>query len=213
MSDEELPKHDSLSDFQYSAFEKWEYKPIIFDVGHPQSWINFADSFYQASLILVKGREGHVFYEDIEGVAAIFLFRHYLELALKRIIVRGRCLTRCDVNAAWEDVKQVSNIHNLQTLWNQVLGDAMPKINKQDWENYDIQFVEKCIEEFHRNDERGFAFRYPRQGAERYRYDFGWFCIAMERVQQILENITTYLIKSHAENAEWDAFLQEQVGF
>jgi hypothetical protein len=35
----------------------------------------------------------------------------------------------------------------------------------------------------------------------------------MEHVQQILENITTYLIESHAENAEWDAFLQEQVGF
>jgi hypothetical protein len=65
MSDEEPIEAESLSDLGYTAFEKWEYKPIIHKMEHRQPWIGFADSFYRASLVLVDNREGKVFFEDI----------------------------------------------------------------------------------------------------------------------------------------------------
>jgi hypothetical protein len=122
-------------------------------------------------------------------------------------------LERPDKNASAEDVKKVANIHDLRKLWEMVIADAKPKIGSNAWDNYDIPFVEKCIEEFHTYDEKGFAFRYPNQGGEYYRYDFAWFRQAMEHVQQILENITTYLIQAHTQNNEWQAILREEAGF
>lgn len=203
----------SLSDDEYTAFEKWSYKPIIYEDPHDRAWIDFGQSFYQASLILVNGRRSEGFYEDLEGVAAIFLFRHYLELALKRIIVRGRCLVRTNKNAAWEDVKEVANIHDLLALWQKVLKDARPKLEPEHWDNFDTAFVEACVKEFGARDAKGFSFRYPRQGGEKYLYDFEWFRLAMVHVYQVLEGITTYLIEAHGQNADFDAILREEAGF
>lgn len=132
------------------------------------------------------------------------MFRHYLELALKKIIMRGRFLVNHDKNAAWEDVKEVRRKHELADLWQLVLAESQPKIDAGTWKSYDISFVEKCIAEFHGRDEKSFAFRYPRQGSERYEYDFAYFRLAMEHVYQVLENITTYLIELHRENDEWE---------
>jgi hypothetical protein len=177
-----------------------------------RTWIDFKESFYRASEIIVERlAKGHGFME-IEGIAAVFLFRHYLELALKRIVVRGRALLRHDKNAAWEDVKDVAKIHILDDLWKLVLADAKPKIEQRIWDSYDIGFVERCIAEFDERDKKGFAFRYPRQGGERYDYDFAFFRLAMEHVYQILENMTTCLIAAHAENSEWEAILREEAG-
>jgi hypothetical protein len=213
MSDEDSAKPESFADHGYTAFETWEYRPFIYVQKANKVWIDFKESFYRASEILVtRLAEGHGFME-IEGIAAVFLFRHYLELALKRIVVRGRCLIRNDENAAWGDVKEVANIHNLNELWKLVLSDAKSKIEQRIWDSYDIPFVERCIAEFHERDGKGFAFRYPRQGGERYDYDFPFFRAAMEHVYQILENMTTCLIEAHAENAEWQAILHDEAGF
>lgn len=213
MPDEQSPKPESFADYGYTAFEEWDYRPLIHVLEANKAWIDFKESFYRASeLIVDRLTQGHGFME-IEGIAAVFLFRHYLELALKRIIVRGRCLIRQDTNAAWSDVKEVANVHNLNELWKLVLKDAKSKIEQRIWDSYDIGFVEKCIAEFDERDKKGFAFRYPRQGGERYDYDFGFFRSAMEHVYQILENMTTCLIAAHVENAEWEAVLREESGF
>jgi hypothetical protein len=213
MNTEDQKGQEAFEYHGYTAFEKWEYKPIIYDVHHSLGWVDFTESFYRASSALVRTDEPRVFYTDIEGVAAIFLFRHYLELALKRIIVRGRWLVSPSVNAAREDVKQVASIHHLQKLWEGVLKDAKPKIDPKDWDGYDISFVESCIAEFHQRDEKGFAFRYPMQGGEYYQYDFGWFRQAMEHVQQILSNITTYLTELHGQNAEWQEIVNQEIDY
>lgn len=39
------PVTDSRSDHEYTAFEKWNYRPIIYEQPHAQAWIDFADSF------------------------------------------------------------------------------------------------------------------------------------------------------------------------
>ena len=53
--------------------------------------------------------------------------------------------------------------HNLQEIWVLVLRDAKPKIDEDAWKNYDVPFAEKVIAEFDAVDQKGFAFRDPRQ--------------------------------------------------
>jgi hypothetical protein len=81
--DELLPEADLL---EYTAFQRWEYKQIIYKTDHAQSWRNLAHSFFRASLLLVQKVAARELYDENEGLAAIFLFRHYLELALKELV-------------------------------------------------------------------------------------------------------------------------------
>jgi hypothetical protein len=204
MSDEERAKPESLADYGYTAFEKWDYRPFVYVQDANKPWISFKESFYRASEVIIDNLSQGRGFPEIEGIAAVFMFRHYLELALKKIVVRGRHLVRHDKNAALNDVKEVGRIHGLADLWKLVLRDAKPKIDPAVWASYDIPFVEKCIEEFEARDKKGFAFRYPQEGGERFDYNFAHFRQGMEHVYQILENITTYLIEQHGENEEWE---------
>lgn len=198
----ELP--EPRGDDGYNAFQKWDYQPFISVLPDEKSWIDYTESFYRATELLFQGLAVGKGHPDIEGIAAMFLFRHYLELMLKRVVIRGRYLKSATENARREEVERVANIHDLKTLWDWVLRDAKPKIDQPTWNSYDISFVEKCILEFDERDKKGFAFRYSRQGGERYEYDFGWLTVASEHVQQVLDNIVTYLIESHGENEEWE---------
>ena len=49
----------------------------------------------------------------IHGVAGVFLFLHYMELAMKYTVFHARWLERADKNAAWEDVKDLHRNHSL----------------------------------------------------------------------------------------------------
>jgi hypothetical protein len=202
MSDEQ--KEESFSANRYTAFEHWDYQPFIYVQEQAKSWISFKESFYRASEIIIDNLAHGRGFPEIEGIAAVFLFRHYLELALKSIILNGRFLVTADQNATRDRVEAVRKIHNLRALWEMVLKDGKPKIDRAVWESYDIPFVEKCIAEFDARDEKGFALRYPRQGGERYDYDFRYFRAAMEHVYHILENMDTYLVETYWENQEWD---------
>ena len=204
MPEEESAEPESFPDYGYTAFEKWDYRPFVYVQDANKPWISFKESFYRASEVIIDNLSKGRGFPEIEGIAAVFMFRHYLELALKKIIVRGRHLVRRDKNAALNDVKEVGRIHGLADLWKLVLSDAMPKIDPAVWASYDIPFVEKCIVEFDERDKKGFVFRYPQQGGERFDYDFAYFRQGMEHVYQILENITTYLIEQHGENEEWE---------
>jgi hypothetical protein len=219
--DEEAPKSEnenvasqksdvgSLLD-DYTAFQKWEYDKIFYAEPHPKSWLDIAESFYRASLHIVEGVGGDRLNEDSEGLAAAFLFRHYLELSLKNIILAGRFLTREGANAPPENAVPAWG-HNLRELWKLVLTDAKPKMEK-DWCSYDIEFVEKCIAEFDAVDPKGMAFRYTGEGAESLWLHFGWLHAVMEHIYQVLEGIRVYLVEMHGQNAEYESYLQSEYG-
>jgi hypothetical protein len=202
MGDTEEPFDDG-----YTAFEKWEYKQLIYVGEHRKPWIIFRESFYRASEVIIKNLAAGRGFPDLEGPAAVFLFRHYLELALKALVMRGRMLDRADKNAAIDRVKEVKRIHVLADLWQLVLADAKPKIASADWDNYDIPFVEKCIAEFHDRDQKGFAFRYHGHGGEHFDYDFAYLAAAMDHVYQVLEGMIVYLVETHGQNEEWEEIL------
>lgn len=194
----------------YTAFQKWEYDKIFYAESHPKSWLDIAESFYRASLHLIEGVAEERLNEDIEGIAAAFLFRHYLELSLKNIILAGRFLTKEGQNAPPENAVPAWG-HNLSTLWKLVLVDAKPKM-EADWSSYDTEFVEKCIAEFDAVDPKGMAFRYTGEGAESVRLHFGWLHAVMEHLYQVLEGIRVYLVEMHGQNADYESYLQSEYG-
>jgi hypothetical protein len=71
MGDAEEPFDDG-----YTAFEKWEYKQLVYVEEHRKQWIIFRESFYRASEIIIKNLAAGRGFPDIEGTAAVFLFRH-----------------------------------------------------------------------------------------------------------------------------------------
>jgi hypothetical protein len=123
--------------------------------------------------------------EDTESIAAAFLFRHYLELSLKNIILAGRFLTKEGHNAPRENAVPAWG-HNLSELWKLVLSDAKPKM-EADWGNHDIEFAEKCIAEFDAIDPKGMAFRYTGEGAASLSVHFGW--LARNRMRQFVASL------------------------
>src|SRR5712692_1295542 len=143
MADEEPAKPESLSDYGYTAFEKWEYRQIIYPTDHEQSWRDMGDSYFRACRPLVAALAAGKLNEDVEGTAAIFLFRHYLELMLKRIVLAGRLLISENGIAIKDEVRKVANIHDLAKIWEWVLADAKPKL--KEWDNFDIASVEQCV--------------------------------------------------------------------
>jgi hypothetical protein len=208
-----LEPDQELIENRYTAFESWPYKQIIYVQPYEQSWINFTESFYFAAEKIIDGVASGALRPDVEGVAGVFCFRHYLELALKGIIMSGRWLRTREQNAFREEVTKVRNIHDLSQLWQFVVEDAKPKIDQSDWGNYDIPYVEACIKEFDERDKRGFAFRYRDQGGERYAYNFKFFRLSMRHIRHVLFGVWTYLEEAYHQNAEWQAELRSIAGF
>jgi hypothetical protein len=208
----EVIKPFDPADFGYTAYEKREYKQVIYQLEYKQAWIDLAVSFYRSAEALIQGVvKGHL-YRDIEGVTGVFLFRHFLELILKEIVLWGRMLEAEDRNAVWEQVKRVANVHNLGQLWKWVLEDAKPKMKQEVWDSFDIGFAEKMIAEFDTVDPKGFSFRYHGQGGEHCGFSYEVFLEEMDHTRQVLEAILSYLRETHGRNADWEDIMRNEVG-
>ena len=200
-------------DWRYTAFEHWEYKPLLYKMELKQEWVDLADGFYQGSRVLVDGVLRGGLHEDIEGVAAIFMFRHYLELILKKIVFCGRRLTPDGELVPLGEIKEVAKEHSLSAIWKWVLADAKPKIADESWKEYDVAFVEKLIAEIDGVDPKGFTFRYPEEDGNFYRFDFAWMLKAMEHAEQVLGNMLTYLIEQYHQTLDFLADLRLEAGY
>jgi hypothetical protein len=211
MCSDELDTGDALPD--YTAFEKWEYQQVIHSSDQHHWWRNVADSYFYACEPLVRDLAAGKLRDDIEGTAAIFLFRHYLELALKAVVYAGRLLTIENdnlVNAFKAEVKEVERIHVLATLWDWVLRDAKPHL--ENWDDYDTESVERCVREFDAVDPKGFAFRYQKQGAEFCCYDFRALDSQMNHIRQVLDGIKNCLFEAERELNEYEQYLNQEFG-
>jgi hypothetical protein len=210
MDDQDPAKRELPLEYEYTAFEMWEYRRIIYPTDQEQSWRDMGNSYFMACRPLIAALATGELNEDVEGTAAIYLFRHYLELILKRIVLAGRLLLSENENATKDEVEKVAKIHDLGKIWEWVLVDAKPKL--KEWGNYDIASVEQCVKEFDRADKKGFAFRYDHQGGELCRFDFEALDQQMDHFRQVLEGIWTCLYEMRAEIAEYEDELQAEFG-
>jgi hypothetical protein len=173
----------------------------------------FPDGFFESATILLKGVMSRSLHESIEGVAAVFLCRHYLELALKYTLYHSRWLDD-ETHNADSDVEPVGKSHNLQELWDKLNTELQNRVPSIVATGYDLDFVAKFVKEFHDVDERNTRFRYPGEQLpvelsthETLKTDFETLLLNLKRAHDVLELLDTHLIEQHGQNREWQAYM------
>jgi hypothetical protein len=192
-------------------FQPREYRQVFYppDSGRWKVDALFPDGFFESARVLLEGVTSRSLHEGIEGIAAVFLCRHYLELALKYTLFHSRWLEDETHNAGGE-VEPVRKGHNLQDLWKKLraeLDDRVPSIVAT---GYDLDFVAKFVKEFQDVDERNIRFRYPGDQLpvecsphEILHIDFQSLLLNLKRVHDTLDLLDRHLIEQYGQNREW----------
>lgn len=193
---------------------------------------SLTDSYYSAARVLIEGAVNGQYFEGVEGIAGVFLFRHYLELGLKYALFHARWLSSWDEIESRENIEGIRNIHLLDTLWNDLKEACKTRIRPDDWSQWDIDFLEKCVQEFHGIDPKSFNFRYGTKKLEvaaesashqdiktifdeklgvtyaltpdkDLRIDFEALVFVMQHAHDVLEAIDSCLFESHGQIQDW----------
>lgn len=159
----------------------------------------------------------------VHGAAGVFLFRHYLELSLKFIIMHARWLADGLRVAPREEVEDVKRTHRLKELWQMAVTECKGKIPDETWKAWDIEFVERMILEFDAVDSSGFRFRYhgktfgiddPIRGVltvnELYIH-YDRLLAQMDHARTVLGMIDTYLYETRGMVADWEGEIRAQM--
>jgi hypothetical protein len=176
------------------------------------------DIYYQASKAIIQGVSSRQYLEGVEGIAGLFLFRHYLELRLKYALFHARWLKTWSENERTENVRAIDNVHDLNKLWLDLKDACKTRVLPEQWMIWDIEFVDKCVDEWHGVDPKSFNFRYGTRGKisvaptseaypERIGIDFDALLYDITHIHDVLEAIDSYLFESYGENKEWEAIL------
>lgn len=117
------------------------------------SWGIYPKAYFDAAELLV-GAVASGSNPDVIGYPMMYLYRHYLELMIKKLIAMGRALESS------ADPSTHPDHHDLSALWH----EARPLIEKHTYQvgqdRQDIEAVSQIIGEFARLDPTGEVFRY-----------------------------------------------------
>ena len=117
----------------------------------PDGWALYVTGYKDAADILVSEVEAHGHYHDTLVYPIIFLYRQYLELAIKDLIRQARKL---------QDVHEpFPKTHRIDELWN-ICSALLQKISPGDSET-EQKNIGRLIDEFCDIDPTSMAFRYP----------------------------------------------------
>jgi hypothetical protein len=194
------------------SHEKREYLKIFHSFGFG-SYSSTRGSYYSLGLLSVQVIVGRILEGkpplDYEGPAALYLFRHYLELALKNIVGGVRCLDSKDKNST--TALPVPGTHYLVDLWREAKDKIPQKLGPGILRQWDYRFVEKCIEEFHSIDLDSERLRYgslQAQGpdaAPTIQVDWSALLMVMQHTHDVLEDIHTYLVETYGRNEDFES--------
>ncbi len=221
---EDLAKEEEKIISEHTAlYRPAEYRRIFFT---PQSgpWkvdASFADGYYQSAKVLLEGVIKGNLREGVEGVAAVFLSRHYLELALKYALFHARWLKERTVdepsrNAPANEVEAVKEEHKLWLLWCELLSELNKRSPDVPATGLDVEFVERFVKEFQQVDKGSIRFRYPRKLSvaapseprpERLGISFENLLIDLTRVHDILSLLDGSLVNQYGFNQDSEAEL------
>jgi hypothetical protein len=210
----------------FGFYEKHPYRCVFQEPG-PQCKIAavWADAYHQAAKRLVEGVASREYLPAYEGVAGLYLFRHYVELALKFVIFHSRWLRDAQANALDDQIADIKKTHSLKQLWTLAKAECRRILPDREWYAIDIEFVERCVDEFDAIDPDGERFRYhgPSFGVEKdplkrkelartIRYDlyvdFPELVGVIDHVHDVLHYLDMYMIETHGQNEEWQAHLR-----
>lgn len=215
MSEEEQQEQDIFAKYN-KRFRPQEYQQVFYapQSGHWRIDASYLDGFFESAKLLVQGvRDGRL-QEGIEGVAAVFLCRHYLELAIKYALFHSRWLKSSGTNASASDIAPVGKGHDLQKLWDTLTTELNAK-QGIDLNGLDLPFVGEFVREFHAIDKSNWRFRYPGEQLpaevpaeamdEYLRVDYKALLGNLERAHDVLSTLDSYFLNTHGDNEEWEA--------
>jgi hypothetical protein len=114
-------------------------------------WDLYATGYKEAADIIVDQVVETGLGMDTLIYPVAFLYRHYLELRLKEIIIHGQQLL--------DRSSGIQHLHRIDVLWfscRHILEEIWPEGS-----NSDLDAVEACIIEFCQVDQQSTSFRYP----------------------------------------------------
>ncbi len=194
---------------QYNQrFRPGAYRQVFFPPASGQWKIDalFPEGFFESAKLLLGGVVSGRLNESIEGVAAIFLSRHYLELAIKYVLFHSRWLQDEKQNAA--AAAPVGKTHNLEQLWTDLVTELAGKPGVVP-KGLDLDFVAEFVAEFNEFDPTNWRFRYPRERLQRLAtppsneslgIDFTSLLFDIQHVFDVLDTLDNYLIETYGEN-------------
>jgi len=164
---------------------------------------------YAADLAIEHGLKKHSldvikYHENYRTVdvlvwPAIYLYRQYLELRLKSIMIRGSMLELYEEGKyANEEYMEFESGHNLYNLWNDcrtLLENFYSDPDTEDLE--ELKTMDKYIEEFSKFDENSYKTRYPaskpakNKESKPYNYEKRQF--SLDNLKSVMDNIYSYL--------------------
>jgi hypothetical protein len=213
---EEFAKEEERSFAEYSErFQPQVYRQVFYPPASGEWKVDadFPEGFFESAKVLLQGIVSASLQEGIQGVAALFLCRHYLELALKHTLYHSRWL-RDEAHNAGDDIEPVGKGHKLQEWWDRLSMELRRRVPPILAAGYDLDFVAAFVKEFQEIDGGGTRFRYSGKQLplapsfnETLRIDFEALLVNVKRVHGILDTLDRHLIEQHGENREWNECL------
>jgi hypothetical protein len=221
----------------FPAYEKRAWRPVFPDQAgasrEPKPPFkleaNWEEAYFDSAKRLIQGVAKGDGVPGIEGVAGLYLFRHYLELGLKFLIFHSRWLENAEKLAAREAIENVKNTHSLGQLWEMAQKECRRIIPKDVWRSHDIPFLAACIAEFDAVDPHpGTTFRYHGEvfGVEKdpeklqqaahtiihdSYIDFEQLAASMQHVFDVLNSLDVYVYETHGQLADWESEWQRDI--
>lgn len=139
----------SAEDKLFQSADDWWHNACL-NYMH-NNWPAYIIGYKKAADILVRHIKQKRRSQDTLVYPIIFLYRQYLELAIKNLILKGRCLQ--DIS---EPFPKGHKIHDLWKVCEKLLNEIAP-----DTSTTEFKEINRLISEFCAVDPGGTAFRYP----------------------------------------------------
>lgn len=117
-----------------------------------ESWYHFAEAYLQAADQLASLAASSPWQHQFLGAPILFLYRHYIELHLKSLLL--------DAGELLDDPQSVPPEHYVRTLWQRVR-TLLFEIGRQPGEDTWFARADDIVSQFDTLDPRSFTFRYP----------------------------------------------------
>lgn len=152
-------------------------------------WSTYATGYKKAADIVVDQVKNGIGYQDFLVYPVMFLYRHYLELAIKNLIFMGWSL----LNIAPDDDLGGHDIKRYWSKCDALLHQISPGDSIQA-----LRDVGRLIDQFSKHDPISMAFRYPvslpnKTTKERQRTLQGLSVVNLRNVQEVIANISVLL--------------------
>lgn len=168
----------------------WWINICLGNYSNQDHWENYASGYKDAFEILIERIKKPHPSEYNLIFPVVFLFRHYLELRLKHLIMKGRSLLTKMDNTLKMSTK-ISKNHDLNNLWEEVR-KIREEINKRTAQSSSslkkIDLVEELVNQFMQVDPKSDVFRYP-EGKKGQQYLKNIFPINIKKLLKVMIRI------------------------